>query len=61
MPQLEDILAAAETSLDMALRLSKALGRSPESWLAMQDAHDLWLARKSTDLARVRKLELATA
>ncbi len=24
----------------MALRLSKALGRSPESWLAMQDAYD---------------------
>jgi addiction module HigA family antidote len=61
MPQLEDILAAAETSLDMALRLSKALGRSPESWLAIQDANDLWLARQSTDLARVSKLELATA
>lgn len=29
---------------DMALRLSKALGRSPESWLAMQGAYDLWLA-----------------
>jgi addiction module HigA family antidote len=46
---------------DMALRLSKALGRSPESWLAMQDGYDLWLARKSVDLARVSKLELATA
>ena len=28
---------------EMALRLSKAIGRSPESWLAMQDAHDLRL------------------
>jgi addiction module HigA family antidote len=28
---------------DMALRLSKALGRTPESWLAMQDGHDLWV------------------
>ena len=46
---------------DMALRLSKALGRSPESWLAMQDAYDLWLARQSTDLARVRKLALSAA
>lgn len=44
---------------EMALRLSKALGRSPESWLAMQDAHDLWVARQHTDLARVSKLELA--
>ena len=26
-------------SPEMALRLSKALGRSPESWLAMQDNH----------------------
>ncbi|MFM7571443.1 MAG: HigA family addiction module antitoxin [Betaproteobacteria bacterium] len=46
---------------DMALRLSKALGRSPESWLAMQDAHDLWVARRSTDLAKVSKLDLAAA
>ena len=28
-------------SAEMALRLSKALGRSPESWLAMQDHYDL--------------------
>lgn len=29
-------------SADMAVRLSKVLGRSPESWLAMQSNHDLW-------------------
>jgi len=46
---------------EMALRLAKAIGRSPESWLAMQDAHDLWLARKHVDLQRVGKLKLATA
>ncbi|MEO8747303.1 MAG: HigA family addiction module antitoxin [Rhodanobacter sp.] len=46
---------------DMALRLSKAIGRSPESWLAMQDAHDLWVARRNVDLQRVSKLELAAA
>jgi addiction module HigA family antidote len=46
---------------EMALRLSKALGRSPESWLAMQDAHDLWIARRSVDLRRVSKLPLAAA
>lgn len=43
-------------SPEMALRLSKALGRSPESWLAMQDNYDLWRARKSADLAKVRKI-----
>ena len=46
---------------EMALRLSKALGRSPESWLAMQDTHDLWLARKSVDLQRVSALNLVVA
>jgi len=46
---------------EMALRLSKAIGRSPESWLAMQDAHDLWLARQHVDLQRVGKLALAAA
>ena len=44
---------------EMALRLSKALGRSPESWLAMQDAYDLWVARQHLDLNRVGKLKLA--
>ncbi|WP_257644241.1 HigA family addiction module antitoxin [Luteimonas salinisoli] len=46
---------------EMALRLSKAVGRSPESWLAMQDAHDLWVARQHVDLQRVGKLRLAAA
>jgi antitoxin HigA-1 len=46
---------------EMALRLSKAIGRSPESWLAMQDAHDLWVARQQVDLRRVGKLDLAAA
>jgi addiction module HigA family antidote len=46
---------------EMALRLSKAIGRSPESWLAMQDNHDLWVARKHVNLQRVGKLKLAAA
>ncbi len=44
---------------EMALRLSKAVGRSAESWLAMQDLHDLWVARQHVDLKRVGKLRLA--
>ena len=44
-------------SPEMALRLSKSVGRSPESWLAMQDNYDLWQARKSADLAKVRKIQ----
>ena len=46
-------------SPEMALRLSKALGRSPESWLAMQDAYDLWKAKKSVKLGKVQKVKLA--
>ena len=46
---------------EMALRLSKALGRSPESWLAMQDNHDLWVAKKRLNLSRVEKLQLPAA
>ncbi len=42
-------------SPEMALRLSKAIDRSPESWLAMQDNYDLWQARKSANLSKVRK------
>ncbi len=46
---------------EMALRLSIALGRSAESWLAMQDQHDLWQARQTVDLQRVRRLEVQAA
>ena len=46
---------------EMALRLAKALGRSPESWLAMQVARDLWVARNNLDLASVSELRLAEA
>lgn len=48
-------------SPEMALRLSKALGRSPESWLAMQHNYDLWRAKKSADLSGVRKIEFKAA
>lgn len=48
-------------SPEMALRLSKALGRSPESWLAMQYNYDLWQARQHVKLEKVRKVRLTTA
>ena len=48
-------------SPEMALRLSKALGRSPESWLSMQDNYDLWLARKQVKLGKVKKIPLDAA
>lgn len=36
----------SSVSADMAVRLSKVLGRSPESWLAMQANYDLWQAQQ---------------
>jgi addiction module HigA family antidote len=52
---------ASGVSPEMALRLSKALGRSPESWLAMQDMHDLWVAKKRVDLGNVRAISFDAA
>jgi len=51
----------SNVSPEMALRLSKALGRSPESWLAMQDQYDLWHAERRVDLRGVKKLVLSAA
>ena len=51
----------SNVSPEMALRLSKALGRSPESWLSMKDNYDLWHARKNVSLKQVKKLDLPVA
>jgi addiction module HigA family antidote len=48
-------------SPEMALRLSKALGRSPESWLAMQCNYDLWQAKRHVKLSNVEKVKLTAA
>lgn len=44
---------------EMALRLSKMLGWSPESALAMQNTYDLWQMRQHIDIDQVEKLEFA--
>jgi len=48
-------------SPEMALRLSKAVGRSPESWLAMQHAYDFWAARTTVDLSDVERIQFGAA
>ena len=52
---------ASGISPEMALRLAKALGRSPESWLAMQYNYDLWQAKRRVDLRHVVKVRLTAA
>ncbi|MEZ5501062.1 MAG: HigA family addiction module antitoxin [Steroidobacteraceae bacterium] len=48
-------------SPEMALRLSKCIGRTPESWLAMQHNHDLWQAKKRVNLKGVQTLNVGAA
>ncbi|TFH48058.1 MAG: addiction module antidote protein, HigA family, partial [Lysobacterales bacterium] len=44
---------------EMALRLSKCLGRSAESWLAMQHSYDLCQAKRNVDLRGVETLKVS--
>jgi addiction module HigA family antidote len=46
----------AGISPDMAIRLSKAFGRSPESWLQLQLQYDLWQAEQRSDTIKVKRL-----
>ena len=46
-------------SVDMAIRLSKAFGATPETWLGMQMAYDLWQARERTDQIKVESFASA--
>lgn len=46
---------------EMALRLAKTLGRSAESWLAMQNRYDLWHIRQKVDLNKVEILPALVA
>jgi len=51
----------SNVSPEMAWRLSKALGRSPESWMAMQDHYDLWHVQQRVDLTEVKEVVLSAA
>jgi len=46
-------------SVEMAIRLSKAFGSSPEAWLGMQMAYDLWQARERMTAIEVRRFDAA--
>ena len=60
-PGLVSRLLTGKTDVSpaMALKLSKVLGRSPESWLLMQDNFDLWKARKEVDLNNYEPIAFA--
>jgi antitoxin HigA-1 len=56
----ELVNAKSGVSVEMALRLSKAFGTTPEYWLTMQQNYDLVRARKKAKLGRVRVLYEST-
>ena len=49
----------SDLSCEMALKLSHVLGGTPESWLNMQSAYNLWNAGKSVDLSNMKPLDVA--
>ncbi len=55
------LVGSSRVSPEMALRLSKTLGRSPESWLAMQSNYDLWQAKRILKLSKVGKVRFTAA
>ena len=46
-------------STEMAVRLAKAFGSTPETWLGMQQAYDLWKIRDHADRITVEKFNVA--
>lgn len=46
-------------SPEMAIRLSRGFGGSPESWLQQQMQYDLWQARQRAGKIKVRRFEPA--
>ena len=53
------IKGQSNISSEMALRLAKTLGRSPESWLIMHNNYNLWQTKQKINLDEVEKLAVA--
>lgn len=46
---------------EMAVRISVVFGGSPQSWINMQTAHDLWHAERKIDQSELTPLHNASA
>ena len=44
-------------SPEMALRLAKVFGRTPEGWLRLQLQFDLWKTQQSIDIRKLKRVE----
>lgn len=56
---LAEQLNVAASTLNRIFK--KQSGVSPESWLVMQDAYDLWQAKKNIKLGKVKKVKFDVA
>ena len=48
---------SASVSTEMALRLARWLGTSPEMWIDLQTQYDLWVARQDKKFMKVVPLK----
>ena len=48
----------AGLSVEMAFRLSQAFGSSPETWLGLQIAYDIWAARHKARELKVERFRV---
>ena len=51
----------AGISIEMSFRLSKAFGSTPETWLGMQQAFDLWKVRERVEEIEVERFVAPSA
>ncbi|MYC28871.1 MAG: HigA family addiction module antidote protein [Chloroflexi bacterium] len=59
--KLSDVInGRASISAEMAIRLSMAFGSTPETWLGIQAAYDLWQAQDLAESIEVEKFAVAT-
>ena len=49
----------AGISPEMAIRLSRVFGRTPEGWLRLQLQFDLWKAKQSLDVKSLKRVKAA--
>ena len=49
----------AGISPEMALRLYRVFGRTPEGWMRLQIQFDLWKAKKSLDVSGLKRIKAA--
>ena len=50
----------AGVSVEMSFRLSQAFGSTPETWLGIQTAYDLWRARERAESIDVERFAAST-